>query len=128
MRILKVICCADCPHITWDESHGHYVCGRVVHAGEINGASQPVWCPLPKESEYKFEIGETVIHMPKTMSWRISGGEGVVVARAMSEHAGFVGVRDEYYVSWVSGARTWHVATELGRQESRNEETKTTDS
>lgn len=72
--------------------------------------------------EYKFKIGDTVVHMPKTMSWRMSGGEGVIIARAMSEHAGFDEVRDEYCVSWVSGARTWHVAMELGKLEPRDDQ------
>lgn len=61
---------------------------------------------------FKFEMGQIIHRVTDVGTWRM-GGAGVVVARAESQHMGFVGTRNEYFVAWADGVRTWHAEPEL---------------
>lgn len=60
---------------------------------------------------FKFGLGQLVNRVGDRSAWLL-GSAGMVVARAATEHLG-LGCRNEYFVNWPCGSRTWHAEPEL---------------
>lgn len=111
MRILKITCCDDCPHMIFNESRTHYVCTLALQEGEISKHALPTWCPLPTEGEYKFSLWDRVRHAADAGVWRVSG-RGIVVARGMVENIENTQPVPMYTISFPD-KRCWYLEHEL---------------